>query len=193
MQTKFAPDMWLKIAFVVQSKADNRLLQLYVNGIRDRAQQYGSAASLMQPDPQTIRIASDAADVEVRNIRIYGRALTDDEILSNYIVDRINTDDMVILFQRNDVLNDETDEVDIDKLRAQGKAVMRIVGDVDLVNQTNNKKFEVPVDVYYYSPYGKEYDFVAFRQKIDTGRAPGLKLYLKSGTSTPLTTRRQPS
>jgi len=47
---------------------------------------------------------------------------------------------MVLLFQRNDVLNDETDEVDIDKLRAQGKAVMRIVGDVDLVNQTNNKK-----------------------------------------------------
>ena len=163
VQTKFAPDMWLKIAFVVQSKADNRLLQLYVNGIRDRAEQYDSAASLMHPEPQTIRIASDAADVEVRNIRIYSRALTDDEILSNYMVDRPDTDDMVLLFQRNDVLNDETDEIDIDKLRAQGKAVMRIVGDVDLVNQTNNKKFEVPVDVYYYSPYGKEYDFVAFQ------------------------------
>lgn len=163
VKTKFAPDMWLKIAFVVQSKADNRLLQLYVNGIRDRAEQYGASASLMQPEPQTIKIKSDAANVEVRNVRIYGRALTDDEILSNYIVDRTDTDDMVLLFQRNDVLNDETDEVDIDKLRAQGKAVMRIVGDVDLVNQTNNKKFEVPVDVYYYSPYGKEYDFVAFQ------------------------------
>lgn len=163
VQTKFAPDMWLKIAFVVQSKADNRLLQLYVNGIRDRAEQYSPTASLMQSEPQTIRIKSDAADVQVRNVRIYGRALNDDEILSNYMVDRMNVDDMVILFQRNDVLNDETDEIDIDKLRAQGKAVMRIVGDVDLVNQTNNKKFEIPVDVYYYSPYGKEYDFVAFQ------------------------------
>lgn len=161
LETKFAPDIPLKIAFVVQSKSDNRLLQLYVNGIRDRALQYQAAASLMQMNPAKISVSSDAADVELRNIRIYGRALTDDEILSNYMVDRQTVDEMVLLFEKNDILNDETDEVDIDKLRAQGKSVMRIVGDVDLVNQTNNKKFEVPVDVYFYSQYGKEYDFVA--------------------------------
>mgnify|MGYP000417062101 CR=1 FL=1 len=46
------------------------------------------------------------------------------------------------------------------KLRAKGKGVMRIVGDIDLLNQTNNKKFEIPVDIYFYSPYGKKYDFV---------------------------------
>jgi len=75
------------------------------------------------------------------------------------MVDRPTADDMVLMFQKNDVLNDE-DELDIDKLRAQGKGVMRIVGDVELVTQTNDKKFEVPVDIYFYSPYGKEYDFV---------------------------------
>lgn len=177
LETKFAPDIPLKIAFVVQSKADNRLLQLYVNGIRDRALQYQAAASLMQMNPAKISVNSDAADVELRNVRIYDRALTDDEILSNYMVDRQTVDEMVLLFQKNDILNDETDEVDIDKLRAQGKSVMRIVGDVDLVNQTNNKKFEVPVDVYFYSQYGKEYDFVA--------RNIGLRIQGTSSTTYP--------
>ncbi len=177
LETKFAPDIPLKIAFVVQSKADNRLLQLYVNGIRDRALQYQAAASLMQQNPAKISVNSDAADVELRNIRIYDRALNDDEILSNYMVDRQTVDEMVLLFEKNDILNDETDEVDIDKLRSQGKSVMRIVGDVNLVNQTNNKKFEVPVDVYFYSQYGKEYDFVA--------RNIGLRIQGTSSTTYP--------
>ena len=159
LDTKFAPDIPIKIAFVVERKDGNRLLMLYVNGIRDRALQYQAGASLMQSTPAKIEISSEAADVELRNIRIYNRALSDDEMLANHMVDRPTADDMVLMFQKNDVLNDE-DELDIDKLRAQGKGVMRIVGDVELVTQTNDKKFEVPVDIYFYSPYGKEYDFV---------------------------------
>lgn len=159
LDTKFAPDIPIKIGFVVERKDGNRLLQLYVNGIRDRALQYQAGASLMQNIPAKIEVSSAAADVVLRNIRIYNRALSDDEMLANHMVDRPTADDMVIMFQKNDVLNEE-DEVDIDKLRAQGKGVMRIVGDVELVTQTNDKKFEVPVDIYFYSPYGKEYDFV---------------------------------
>ncbi len=37
LETKFAPDIPIKIAFVVESKNENRLLHLYVNGIRDRS------------------------------------------------------------------------------------------------------------------------------------------------------------
>lgn len=75
-------------------------------------------------------------------MRVYNRALGDDEELSNYMVDRPTSDEMVVLFE-NKVMDDEGTDVDIDKLRAMGKSVMRIVGDVNLVNQTNNKKFEV--------------------------------------------------
>ena len=177
LETKFAPDVPIKVAFVVEGKAENRLLQLYVNGIRDRSLQYQAAASLIQMNPAKIKVSGDAADVELRNVRIYSRALSDDEILSNYMIDRTTADEMVLLFQKNDILDDETDEVSIDKLRAQGKSVMRIVGDVDLVNQTNNKKFEVPVDVYFYSQYGKEYDFVA--------RKIGLRIQGTSSTTYP--------
>lgn len=161
--TKFASGMTLKIAFVVQEKKGNRLMMLYVNGILCGAKQYASTDSLLQAEPTDIRITSESADVEVRNLRVYNRALGDDEELSNYMVDRPTSDEMVVLFEKNQVMDDEGTDVDIDKLRAMGKSVMRIVGDVNLVNQTNNKKFEVPVDIYFYSAYGKEYDFIIYQ------------------------------
>lgn len=161
--TKFASGMTLKIAFVVQEKKGNRLMTLYVNGILCGAKQYASTDSLLQAKPTNIRITSESADVEVRNLRVYNRALGDDEELANYMVDRPTSDEMVVLFEKNQVMDDEGTDVDIDKLRAMGKSVMRIVGDVNLVNQTNNKKFEVPVDIYFYSAYGKEYDFIIYQ------------------------------
>ena len=161
--TKFASGMTLKIAFVVQEKKGNRLMTLYVNGILCGAKQYASTDSLLQAEPTNIKITSESADVEVRNLRIYNRALGDDEELANYMVDRPTSDEMVVLFEKNQVMDDEGTDVDIDKLRAMGKSVMRIVGDVNLVNQTNNKKFEVPVDIYFYSAYGKEYDFIIYQ------------------------------
>ena len=161
--TKFASGMTLKIAFVVQEKKGNRLMELYVNGILSGAKQYAPTDSLLQDEPANIRITSESADVEVRNLRVYNRALGDDEELSNYMVDRPTSDEMVVLFEKNQVMDDEGTDVDIDKLRAMGKSVMRIVGDVNLVNQTNNKKFEVPVDIYFYSAYGKEYDFIIYQ------------------------------
>ena len=161
--TKFASGLTLKIAFVVQEKKAGRLMMLYVNGILCGAKQYASTDSLLQAEPTNIRITSESADVEVRNMRVYSRALGDDEELSNYMVDRPTSDEMVVLFEKNQVMDDEGTDVDIDKLRAMGKSVMRIVGDVNLVNQTNNKKFEVPVDIYFYSAYGKEYDFIIYQ------------------------------
>lgn len=161
--TKFASGMTLKIAFVVQEKKASRLMTLYVNGILCGAKQYASTDSLLQAEPTNIKITSESADVEVRNLRVYNRALGDDEELANYMVDRPTSDEMVVLFEKNQVMDDEGTDVDIDKLRAMGKSVMRIVGDVNLVNQTNNKKFEVPVDIYFYSAYGKEYDFIIYQ------------------------------
>ena len=161
--TKFASGMTLKIAFVVQEKKASRLMTLYVNGILCGAKQYASTDSLLQAEPTNIKVTSESADVEVRNMRVYSRALGDDEELANYMVDRPTSDEMVVLFEKNQVMDDEGTDVDIDKLRAMGKSVMRIVGDVNLVNQTNNKKFEVPVDIYFYSAYGKEYDFIIYQ------------------------------
>ncbi|MCC8146123.1 MAG: hypothetical protein LIO93_06735 [Bacteroidales bacterium] len=160
--TLFAP-MPLKVAFVIENKQQDRYIHLYVNGIRCGIVKYSSSDSLRHAsDPSTIRILSEACDVDIRAIRIYNRALTDNECLQNFIIDRPKAEDMILLVNNNDILNDEG-AVDIDKIRAQGKSVMRVVGDISQLVLVNDKKKEVPVDLYYYSAFGKEYDFVAFQ------------------------------
>lgn len=159
VNTPFVPDMNFHISFVVQKKMETRLLELYVNGVRCGVKQYAGTESLLQQNPVNITVSSEAADVNMRSIRVYEKPLTDDEILVNFMVDRETVEEMVTLYNANDVMDDEGVSIDIEKLRAQGKSVLRIVGDVELVNQTNNKKFEVSCDIYFYSAYGKEYDF----------------------------------
>lgn len=154
---KFAPDMWLKVAFVVGKRSDGRLMELYINGIRSKADIYGTGDYFSQDTPMPITIDSDKADVEIRNIRIYDRAISDDEELSNHIIDRKTVEEMSELIQANDVLDDDTGEVSIDKLLAKGKGAILFVraNGLDEINATNNKSQDFLTDyVIIYTPWG---------------------------------------
>jgi hypothetical protein len=159
--TKYAADNWLKIGFTVQKKTDNRLMEMYINGELSSADVYDNSYSFVQETPAMITIQSEEADVEVRNIRIYNRWLDDDEMLENYMADRTDADEMLELYDDNNVIG-ETGDVDIDTLRKRGHGVMRFVraGGLDELNETNNKKTDFESDIYFYSPFGQEYDFV---------------------------------
>ena len=154
---KFAADMWLKVAFVVGKRADGRLMELYINGIRSKADIYGTGDYFSQDNPMPINFVSDSADIEIRKVRIYDRAITDDEELSNHIIDRKTVDEMSALIQANDVLDDDTGEVSIDKLLAKGKGAILFVraNGLDEINATNNKDQNFLCDyVIIYTPWG---------------------------------------
>lgn len=199
--TKFAPDEWLKVAFVIGKRTDGRLMELYVNGNRAGADIYDSGYYFRQDSPVGITLDSAAADLEVKNIRIYDRALSDDEELENRVVDADDSETMMALWDENDILGD-TGDVDIDKLRAKGKGVMRIVrkGGLDEVNETNNKKTDFEADIYFYSPFGKEYDFVLRDcyiriQGTSSTKYPSknIRIYMaKGGTELSLTVNGEP-
>lgn len=174
--TKFATGEFYRIAFVIQPKSGSRLLELYVNGIRSGAVSYGQADTLLQVASKPIDVTSEHADVRLRAVRLYNRALSDDEVLSNYTASRPDASEVVKLYERNDVLGDDG-AISMDKLRRQGKSVLRIVGNVPLVNETNTKKFEVSVDIYFYSGFGKQYDFVC--------KGAGLRIQGTSSTTYP--------
>ena len=174
--TKFATGEFYRIAFVIQPKSGSRLLELYVNGIRSGAVSYGQADTLLQVASKPIDVTSEHADVRLRVVRLYNRALSDDELLSNYTASRPDASEVVKLYERNDVLGDDG-AISMDKLRRQGKSVLRIVGNVPLVNETNTKKFEVSVDIYFYSGFGKQYDFIC--------KGAGLRIQGTSSTTYP--------
>ena len=161
LATNYADGSVMKVALMIGTTAENRLMQLYVNGNRTGADLYDSAFNFQQDTPQEITLDSTGADVEIRGIRVYNRALSDDEELENAMVDADGTDTMMALYEENDILGD-TGDVDLDKLLAQGKGVLRIVrqNKLDDVYAENNKKTDFLADIYYYSPLGREYDFI---------------------------------
>ena len=116
---KFAADKWLKVAFVVGKRADGRLMELYINGKRSKADIYGTGDYFSQDNPMPISFVSDSADIEIRRVRIYDRAISDDEELNNLMIDCKTVDEMTALIQANDILNPDTGEVDMDKLLAK--------------------------------------------------------------------------
>ena len=159
--TNYVEDRWIKVALMVGTRNENRLMELYVDGNRTGADIYDNAFSFRQGNPKYITIDSAGADVEVKSVRIYTRRLSDDEELENRMVDSVDGEEMIALYEENDILGD-TDTVDMDKLRAKGKGVLRIVrqNKLDDVYAENNKKTDFTATIYFYSPFGKEYDFV---------------------------------
>ena len=159
--SKFASDMWLKVAFVIGKRSDNKLMELYINGIRSKADIYADSDSFVHTNPKGITFDSTNADIYIRSVRVYDRALNDDEELGNYIIDRETVNEISDLAVKNDVLDDRGVSVGIKKLREKGKGVMLFVGDsgLDKINATNNKNEDYLFDIYFYSPFGEEYDF----------------------------------
>ena len=154
---QYGSDMWVKCAFVIGRRADGRLMELYVNGVRTAADIYGDSDNFMQDTPRGIDIGSDGADVEVRMVRVYDRALSDDEEMDNHIVDRETLDGMAALFEENDVLGEDGSSIDFQKLRNKGKGVMLAVRQNGLapVNAENNKKTDFLSDVHLWLPDGR--------------------------------------
>ena len=161
LATNYAAGDWMKVALMVGTASEDRLMQLYVTGNRTGADIYDTSFNFRQDNPQEITIDSAEADVEIKCIRVYNRALSDDEELENRMVDSETTDEMMEIYSENDIIGD-TGDVDMDKLRAMGKGVLRIVRQNMLndVYETNNKKTDFLADVYFYSPLGSDYDFI---------------------------------
>lgn len=152
-----ATDMDLRLVFVIGLRG-TRLMELYVNGVREKADIYNTTDNFAMDSAVGITFDSAAADIELRNVNIYDRPLDDDELVDNFIVNRKTVSEMLSKYEENDVLED--DRYDITKIRAKGKGVVHFMrdGGLDPVNATNNKKTDFVTDFEYYSPFGPEWD-----------------------------------
>ena len=158
VEKTYAEDMEVKMAFMIGKRSEKRLMELYIDGTREKADIYNTTDNFVQDTPVGITIDSTAADVEVRSVRVYSRALSDDEEVDNYIVDQSDTAVMLEKYEGNDVL--ENGEYDITKILAKGKGVVHFIRQhgLDEVNSANNKSTDFLTDLIYYSPFGREWD-----------------------------------
>ena len=156
VEMQFASNEWHRTAFVIHPRTFGRLMELYRNGGRVKADIYSEADTFLQDNPANIILDSTFADIEVRSITVYNRALTDDELLGNDVVTRPDPAEMAALADSNDIMTEDGTSIDMDKLIKRQKGVVLIVrkGGLQEVNSANDKKRKFLADVYIYTPWG---------------------------------------
>ena len=112
---QFKEDSRVRVCFAVENRNKNRLVYIYINGVMCGVSQYPVNDDFSQPEPVGLSIGAESCGLDLYKIRIYGKGLTRDEQLDNFIYDRPTLAQREAAYRRNDILN-QREEVDITKL-----------------------------------------------------------------------------
>ena len=115
LSTQYKDGEHIRLSITVDKQTDNRLIFIYIDGIRSRCTQYASGERFSQLSPVPISIGSSDCGIDIYGIRVYDNNLTDDQIVDNWIADTQSGEVMVERYQRNNVCNDN-DEITIETL-----------------------------------------------------------------------------
>lgn len=103
--TRYKENEHLRLAFVVEKKAANRLIYCYINGIMSGVVQYPADDDFAQTVPVDITIGSRDATIDLYCIRVYDNDLTRHQILNNWIADTQVVETMLERYSRNHVFD----------------------------------------------------------------------------------------
>lgn len=103
--TRYKENEHLRLSFVVEKKAANRLIYCYINGIMSGVVQYPADDDLAQSVPMDISIGSRDAAIDLYCIRIYDNDLTRHQVLNNWIADTQVVETMLERYSRNNVFD----------------------------------------------------------------------------------------
>lgn len=90
-------------------------LMSWMDGVPATVSTYDSSAYFKQPTPADIVIGSDDCDVQIYMIKIYQNHLTNEQHLSNFIMDAPNSMEIISRYNRNNIL-DDNGEISYSKL-----------------------------------------------------------------------------
>lgn len=103
--TRYKENEHLRLSFVVEKKAVNRLICCYINGIMSGVVQYPADDDFAQSVPVDITIGSRDAAIDLYCIRVYDNDLTRHQVLNNWIADTQVVETMLERYSRNHVFD----------------------------------------------------------------------------------------
>lgn len=105
ISTQYKEDEHVRVSFVVEKRAENRLIYCYINGVMSGTVQYPQDDDFAQTVPVDISIGSNDCTIDLYCIRVYDNDLTRYQMLNNWIADTQDVDTMLERYQHNNVFD----------------------------------------------------------------------------------------
>lgn len=156
--TKYKSGENIRLSFVVNpaTGATNKgLAFIYIDGILSGASKFAENDNFLSNTLLKMGGTIEAT-IALKQILVYNRALSDDEILNNYILYRDTNAEMMDVYDRNNIMDGR--QVDLDALAAQCP-VLKITGDIPTLENTTDKDETIYVDVEYTNMQNPSYSF----------------------------------
>ena len=115
ISTQYKDNERVRLSFVVQKRAQQRLILVYIDGVVSGTIQYPDNDDFSQVDPVGITLGCADATLDIFNIRVYDHDLTRFQVLNNWIADKQDGYDFVTAYTHNDIF-DEYGNIVIAKL-----------------------------------------------------------------------------
>lgn len=156
--TKYKSGENIRLSFVVNpaTGATNKgLAFIYIDGILSGASKFAENDNFLSDTLLKIGGTIEAT-IALKQILVYNRTLSDDEILNNYTLYRDTNAEMMDVYDRNNIMDGR--QVDLDALAAQCP-VLKITGDIPTLENTTDKDETIYVDVEYTNMQNPSYSF----------------------------------
>ena len=160
IQNEFKSDELVRMSIVINKKrgAVNKMLSfIYTNGIVSRGINWIDTDNYTSDKMISFK-GSATAQVELKQIRIYEDALSNDQLLNNYILYREDVNEMVDVYERNDVYLEGTNTLAPEKMSSR-VPVMIFTGNIPVLEATQNKNTQIIVDIEYINMQNPELSF----------------------------------
>lgn len=143
----------IRLAFVIESRNEYRLMSVYLNGVLSGVKQYTADDNFQQYSPVNITIGSPYCGVDLYTIRSYSTALTFTEITNNYIYDMSDVVMKYDLYDANDIY-DDYNQLSYEELKER-ISVMTIIGDLPQ-SKGDKKNVKIKYECLFNTAYSFE-------------------------------------